>query len=247
MENTIQKHDKIVLMFSGGKDSLACLFLLKKYWDKINVMWVNTGAAFPEIIQLMDKIKEMVPHFTEVTSHQSSYIEAFGYPSDVVPINHTTVGELFTGKKKNKISIYLDCCAANISFPLRDAAALYGATLIIRGQKSCDGHKAPIVSNQVVGGIQYLFPIQDWSNEDVFAYLRMQDFPLPEFYSLKATSLDCWNCTAYCADHADKLQYMKKHHPKLAVKLLANLAMVKRVIAAELMPLNNLLEATHGR
>jgi len=33
-----------VLQLSGGKDSLACLYLLKPKWDDLIVAWVNTGA-----------------------------------------------------------------------------------------------------------------------------------------------------------------------------------------------------------
>jgi len=36
-----------VLQFSGGKDSLACLYLLKPRWHEIMVLWLSTPAVLP--------------------------------------------------------------------------------------------------------------------------------------------------------------------------------------------------------
>ena len=49
------RHKKAVLSFSGGKDSLACLHLCRPYRDKLTVAWVNTGAAFPHIVEFVRK------------------------------------------------------------------------------------------------------------------------------------------------------------------------------------------------
>jgi 3'-phosphoadenosine 5'-phosphosulfate sulfotransferase (PAPS reductase)/FAD synthetase len=58
----IERHKpgKAVLQFSGGKDSLACLLLLRPWWDRLTVMWVNTGAAFPETLELMEAVRSRV-------------------------------------------------------------------------------------------------------------------------------------------------------------------------------------------
>lgn len=244
--DVMDRHEKIVLQFSGGKDSMATLLFMRPWWNKINVMWVNTGAAFPEMIEFMDKIKSMVPTFTEVKTDQPAYIKQYGYPSDVVPIDNTFIGQIFSGIKENAISAYLDCCVSNISMPLDKATKATGATLIIRGQKNCDGHKSPIRNGHKEDGVEYFFPIQDWTNEEVFEFFKEQEFEVPEFYSLKSTSLDCWNCTAYCADHADKLSYMEKKHPEKFTELLDQLGIVRQSINKEVRHLDILLEKKHA-
>lgn len=45
MKHIIDRHERVVLFFSGGKDSLTCLLLLRPYWDRLTVCWINTGAA----------------------------------------------------------------------------------------------------------------------------------------------------------------------------------------------------------
>ena len=241
IEEIINKHAKISLLFSGGKDSMACLFLLKKYWNKINVMWVNTGAAFPETIEMMEYFKSILPIFTEIKSDQPNYINYFGLPSDVVPINKTLTGSFLLPNNETKINIYIDCCAANIWFPSYNAAKDYGATMIIKGTKSSDKQKSPIKSMDIVDGITHFMPIENWSNHDVLAYLKTQDFEIPDFYSLHDSSLDCWDCTAYCKNHIDKLNYMKNKHPEKHDKLIQKLCIVYKSIQEELNPMRQML------
>lgn len=237
----MEKHEKIVLMFSGGKDSLACLLLLKEWWHKIHVVFVNTGAAFPEILSMMEEWKQKLPNFHEIKSNQPAYVSYFGYPSDILPINYTNIGQLINSAHSVKINSYIDCCAANLWKPGADAVHQLGATLIIRGQKNTDSKRTPIRSGETCDGIEYLFPLQDWTDQDVMAYLKEKNFPLPPHYALKASSLDCWNCTAYCGEHKDKLEYMKTNHPDLHDELKVRLIEIKRAIHDEIQPLNDLV------
>lgn len=239
--DTINRHDKIALMYSGGKDSTACLYLLKEWWNKIHVVWVNSGAAFPEIIDFMAEMRQKLPNFIEVKSNQPDYVQAFGHPTEVLPVNYTALGQIIGEPQPVKLNSYLDCCATNIWRPAMDAARAVGATLIIRGQKNCDAKKAPIKSGSVHDGVEYFFPIEAWSHDEVRDYLGQQDFVVPPYYHLLASSLDCWNCTAYCYEHGDKLKYMKENHPALHDKYKEKLEQIHAAIKSETIPLLNLI------
>jgi PP-loop superfamily ATP-utilizing enzyme len=55
MDSPFDRHAKAILFFSGGKDSLACLHLLREYWDRVLVVWANPGEALPELRAQMDE------------------------------------------------------------------------------------------------------------------------------------------------------------------------------------------------
>lgn len=241
LDAVIERHQNIALMYSGGKDSTACLYLLKKWWEKIHVIWVNTGAAFPEIISSMEAMKKKLPNFVEVRSNQPDYIKTFGHPTEVLPVNYTALGQVMGEKQAFKLNSYIDCCATNIWRPAMDAARNIRATLIVRGQKNCDVKKSPIRSGQIDGGIEYLFPVETWSHGDVRDYLKKQDFVTPPYYDLLASSLDCWNCTAYCYEHKDKLVYMKNNHSELHDSYKNKLQQIYTAIQSESEPLLNLI------
>lgn len=226
---------RTVLQFSGGKDSLACLYLLEPRWSEITVAWVNTGAAFPETIALMERVRTQVPHFLEVAAEQS--IEREGYPADVLPIAATSWGHQFEGETGPRFQSRYSCCATALWAPMQRAMSELGATTIIRGQKLSDAKKTPIRSGQIVEGITYEFPLEDWTDVDVCRFLAEKKVPLPESYRYMSTGLDCWNCTAYLSENAGRLQYLQERHPAKYQHVAGVLSALANVTDRHLQPL----------
>ena len=233
MQDFFDRHEKVALMFSGGKDSIACLHLIKDYLDKTTVVWVNMGASFPEIEELMEETRAKVPHFLEIKTNQPESIKARGYPVDVVPVNYTDFGQAVTSIKDFKVRSYLECCAENFWIPCDTEVRKLGITGIIRGQRQSEGHRAPVKSGHIENGIEYSFPIESWSDSEVIDYLRSKDVVIDERLSMSHSSLDCWNCTAYMADSAERFNYIKKNHPAKYQSIVEIVKKIDNVITAE--------------
>ena len=119
------------------------------------------------------------------------------------------------GAKPVMVQDYLTCCFENIARPLHDAAMEHGITHLIRGQRNADEHKSTARDGSVVeGGITYLQPIEDWSSDEVLLYVA-RHIDLPVHFGLKHTSMDCYDCTAYQAEGADRVEFMRERHPQL--------------------------------
>lgn len=230
---SINRHKRIVFQFSGGKDSIACLLLLKDYLHKITVMWTNTGAAFPETIEQMEKVKQICPNFIEVNGHQPEQIEANGYPVDVLPVRNHLQSQYLTQQKRLPLQGFLGCCAANMMSPMHEATKNLGATLIIRGQKLTDHHKSPVRSGDVIDGIEYLFPIESLTDDQVMSLIKDSEL-LPKHYKDARTSLDCWSCTAYLEENQWKLPYLMAHHPEKGREVKKRLIMIRNEIMSDL-------------
>lgn len=100
---TLARHDRIALQLSGGRDSIACLYLMRPWLDRITVYWLNTGAAFPETLAVIEQMRAWVPHFVEIDGDQPGHVARHGIPSDLVPSSHTPIGLLATGKRAGAI------------------------------------------------------------------------------------------------------------------------------------------------
>jgi phosphoadenosine phosphosulfate reductase len=218
-----------VLQFSGGRDSLACLYLLEPRWEQITVAWCNPGMAFPETLAQMEQIRQTVPHFLEIHSHQS--IETQGYPVDILPIASTALGQHCEGHRGLMFQSRYDCCKSALWEPTQAAMKQMGATRIIRGEKYCDPKKSGLPNWAVVEGVTYEFPLYDWTDVEVASYLHDRGIELPANYRYMDTGLDCWNCSAYLDENSGKMRYMQQFHPEKYM-------VVKGV-------LQELLEATH--
>lgn len=215
-----------VLQLSGGKDSLACLYLLRPRWAGITVAWVNTGMAFPETLEQMQHIRALVPHFLEI--HSTQNIRSHGYPADVVPLD---VG--FQSR--------YGCCAHALWQPMHEAMKAMGAKVVIRGQKCADHLKGPLKSGTVIEGIEYQFPLEDWTDAEVYAYLKEIGVKLPANYALMSTGLDCWNCTAYLDAERGRLKYLRQFHPDKYAIVAGKLAELVRAIDTQSEPLRRIL------
>jgi 3'-phosphoadenosine 5'-phosphosulfate sulfotransferase (PAPS reductase)/FAD synthetase len=227
-------HTKTVLQCSGGLDSLACLYLLRPRWDELTVMWVNAGAAFPETLQQMAEIRELVPHFIEVRSNQPANIAQYGFPSDLLAAWDMPDGRIADDARTRRMQSPMTCCAANLWLPAMHATNLQGATLVIRGQRAEEAKKSPLRSGAVVDGIEYWFPIEDWSRSEVRTYLTREGVPIPAHYDYVDSSLDCMTCTAYVGENVGKFEYMKLRHPDAYRDVRRTIAEIIEAAASEL-------------
>lgn len=221
-----------VLQFSGGKDSLACLYLMRPYWDKLIVIWMNSGAAYPETVKQMESIRELVPRFIEVKADQPKHIALHGYPADVVPTAHTSFGAYFRPVGQ-LIQPWSSCCWANLWAPMQEATLKTGAKIVIRGQRRDEPRPSPIRSGHVENGITYLFPLEDWSEADVFRFLQEEGVSTPESYTWAGTSLDCWSCTAFLDERQQELRNMPNVHPELWPEVKRRLSVIRDAVDAD--------------
>jgi len=221
---------KLGLAFSGGKDSWACLWLNRDRLDDITVFWVDTGKNYPELLASIEYAKSLCPKFVVVRSDRDAQNREHGIPADVVPVQWTKVGQQFSGHKPVTIQAYLTCCYENISLPLHRAAIEHGITHLIRGQRDDEGHKSPSRSGTVVdGGITYIHPIEGWTGEEVRRFVA-KHMCMPEHFSLKHSSMDCYDCTAYRQDSEDRIEFMRERHPGLFAEYQHRRAMLDGVL-----------------
>ncbi len=111
-----------------------------------------------------------------------------------------------------------------------------GETLVIRGTKRADLARLPAESGDTSMGYELWLPLQDWSYDDVFAYLRSVDAPICRVYEHKVNAPECATCPAWWSE--GRTEYLKKYHPDLFNTYRAKLA----AVAAEVTPHWNALQ-----
>lgn len=221
-------HDRIALHFSGGKDSLACVHLMRANWDKITLYHVDTGDLLPEIREIVDAVANMVPRFVRINTDSGRWMGDVGLPSDLVPTSSTPMG-LMIGESAQRIVDRFECCAQNLWAPMHQKMAQDGITLVIRGTKRADIARLPAENGPTGAGYDLWLPLLDWSHEDVFAYLREVGAPICRVYEHKVNAPECATCPAWWSE--GRAAYLKAHHPELHAAYRAKLERVSREIA----------------
>ena len=246
--SALDRHERIVLQFSGGKDSLACLVALEPWWPKIVVAWGNRGADYPETHQVINQVRYLPVEFVDVRPpipHELS-MQAHGQPVDLVPLRNVEDVANLTGQPipGPRLQSYMACCNRLLWQPLQRFCEEYGATLIVRGQRNAEGMRSPVRSGDVINGVEYLLPIEDMTDKQVVSFLEAHGWPLPEHYLYTGKSLDCWSCTAYLHESQDRLAYTREFHPDLWRRLVPRLRAVQHAALAELTHLDAAVQLT---
>jgi 3'-phosphoadenosine 5'-phosphosulfate sulfotransferase (PAPS reductase)/FAD synthetase len=223
------KHSRVVLQSSFGKDSLACFYLLRPWWDRLTVMWSSRGDAYPEVREMFESIRPLVHEVIEVSGNAKVHVDMGAYPVDLVPVRMTWFGRTVEPSLKPFVLAYrYDCCSENFWKPTADATSAGDFDLVIRGQRDSEAKRTPASSGVVdADGRTYLFPIQRWTKYEVFAYLRAEGVEIPRQYAYGLSSLDCMGCTAYLDENANKLQYLREFHPDAAVEYEVRLRLIQ--------------------
>jgi len=245
MEEIFKRHDLAILQFSGGKDSLATLELCRPYLDKIIVAWVDTGAAFPHVVDFIyHAVKRVNASFQVVRplEPQPLSIEHYGFPVDILPARNTTFGALACTPRV-KMQSWFECCNRLIWQPMNDFVRDSGATLVIRGAKSCD-ELTGVKSGTVADEIEYFNPVETWDDEEVIEFLNENDVPVSDHFSMVRDSLDCYSCTAM-ADFtvsvaADRDDFMQRYYPLIYRQVQRNKLAIVGAIEEEVNRLEKL-------
>lgn len=211
-QEVINRHEKIAFQFSGGKDSTAALFLLQEYWPKMVVYWTNPGDPSKDTLEVLAVLRPHLPNFVEILSDVKGWRDIHGMPSDIVTWHGHWIGNKI-GMGAQKVSNRFDCCWNNLMLPMHERMLADGVTLIIRGTKDSDMPNQPINSGDVIDGIEFLYPIQNWSDGMVMNFLKEEGAPVADYYSYGAKSApECMGCTAWWSDK--KAKWLKAKHPE---------------------------------
>ncbi len=232
----LNRHGHGALHFSGGKDSLALVYLLRPHWDRLTFYHLDTGDLLPEVREIVSMVAGMVPDFRRVETDSRAWMALNGLPSDLVPTSSTPTG-LAIGASQQKIVDRFVCCASNLWLPMHQRMLMDGVKLVIRGTKQADLKRLQATSGDTSMGYELWLPILDWSHDDVFAYLREVGAPICRVYDDKVNAPECATCPAWWSE--GRAEYLKKYHPDLFAAYRAKLD----IVAAEIAPHHRALNA----
>lgn len=245
VQQVLSRHERVGFQFSGGRDSTVALYMLRQWWPQITVYHVDAGDQFPESRSVVARVRADIEtaggRFEVIFTDVEKSRQEFGLPSDLVPADNTPFGQLVAGKATTIVGRY-DCCWRNIMWPMHQRMQEDGITLIVRGQRDDEYATPPLRNGDVAGGIEFLYPVQGWTGDQVEEYLRSRSLPIADFYPegvLRAS--DCMTCTAWWDD--GRAQYLKRFHPKAHGIFISRAQQVREAIDRQRAWLDHELEA----
>lgn len=212
INDAFRRHEKVAFHFSGGRDSTAALYAMHDYWDRMAVYHVDTCDQFPETAAVVDEVERDIGKLIRIKSDVNEVRQQFGMPSDIVPVdNQDGLGRAVSGRELRLIPRY-ECCARTLMVPMHQRMTADGITLIVRGQRDSEFTNPLARSGYRDGNYELMFPIQEWTDQEVMSYLKGNELPLAPYYDAGMRQApECIGCTAWWGE--GRLKYLSEHHP----------------------------------
>jgi phosphoadenosine phosphosulfate reductase len=172
-----------VLSTSFGAEDMVLLDLIQRHQLPIAIFTLDTGRLPEETYRLMQAVEE---HYGRCVS------VVFPDPQAVQRL----VAAIGINGFYDSVDSRKACCAVRKTEPLARALAGKSAWVTgLRAAQSVTRAQLPARERDGTYGVEKFNPLHDWSEADVWAYLRAGDVPYNELHDRFYPSIGCAPCT----------------------------------------------------
>ena len=188
----VSEHKKVCYANSLGSESMVLTDLIWGHVPEIDVFSIDTGRLHPETYDLIERVQKRYGRALKVYFPDTDEMEAW--------VDANGINGFRDGLEQRR-----GCCAIRKLGPFRRAVAGHGAwvTGIRRGQSKSRALAAPVEWDQEYG-LHKVSPLLDWSETDIWDYIRKKRLPYNSLHDSGFPSIGCAPCTRAVEPGADE-------------------------------------------
>ncbi len=172
-----------VLTTSFGAEDMVLFDLIGKEFRGISIATLDTGRLPEETYQVWQRATERYRRKVEAYFPEAAAVEQY------VRINGINAFYESVAQRK-------DCCAMRKVAPLKRALAGKRAWITgLRRAQAVTRKDLPVSEFDADHGLEKFSPLADWSEEDVWNYIRANDVPYNALHDAGYPSIGCAPCT----------------------------------------------------
>lgn len=178
-----QNYTPAVLASSFGAEDMVLMDLICKHAPGIAIFTLDTGRLPKETYALMQQVKLHYNKEVQIYFPDAGEVEAF-------------VTSHGPNAFYDSVELRKQCCGIRKVQPLKRALAGKKAWLTgMRRSQSVTRAELPVSEWDEDHGLQKFSPLTDWSNGNVWAYIRAFDVPYNKLHDEGFASIGCAPCT----------------------------------------------------
>ena len=178
-----QDHARAVLASSFGAEDMVLVDLIARNALPIGIFTLDTGRLPEQTLALIDRVRDRYVLPVDVYSPDPSRLEPF--------VRTHGVNAFY-----ESVDLRKACCAIRKTEPLARALAGKGAWITgLRREQSVTRSDVPNQEFDTVHGLAKFNPLIDWTEDDVWTYLRDHQVPYNALHDQGYPSIGCAPCT----------------------------------------------------
>lgn len=175
--------DKIALSSSMSAEDQVLTDIIIKSNPNAKIFTLDTGRLFPETYDLIDRTSKRYKINIEVMFPNSERVEEM--------VNSKGINLFYDSVENRKL-----CCHIRKIEPLKRALQKLDAWIVgLRASQSITRAELDVVQWDEVNGLIKINPLANWSEEDVWEYVKKHNVPYNPLHDKGFPSIGCLPCT----------------------------------------------------
>jgi phosphoadenosine phosphosulfate reductase len=183
LRDSVSEFKNVCYANSLGAESMVLTDLIWGSVPEIEMFSIDTGRLYPETYDLIERVQKRYGRTLRVYYPEASDVEDW-------------VGKHGINGFREGLNQRHGCCSVRKVEPFRRAVAGHGAwvTGIRRGQSAGRAMAAPVAWDAAYG-LHKISPLLDWSEDEVWEYIRKKRLPYNALHDSGFPSIGCAPCT----------------------------------------------------
>jgi phosphoadenosine phosphosulfate reductase len=183
LRGAVSEFKNVCYANSLGAESVVLTDLIWTHVPDIEIFSIDTGRLYPETYDLIERVQHRYGRQLRIYYPEASAVESW-------------VGSNGINGFRDSLEQRQGCCTVRKVEPFRRAVAGRGAwvTGIRRGQSASRALSAPVEWDAEYG-LHKVAPLLEWSEEDIWSYIRKKRLPYNSLHDSGFPSIGCAPCT----------------------------------------------------
>jgi len=183
LADIVKDYTAATLATSYGAEDMVLMDLICKFAPEIDMFTLDTGRLPKETYDVMQQAKAHYKRNVKVYYPDAEELETF-------------VTEKGPNAFYDSVELRKQCCGIRKVKPLKRALTANKAWLTgMRRSQAVTRTDLPVSEWDEGFGLQKFSPLTDWSNGDVWAYIKAFDVPYNKLHDQGVASIGCAPCT----------------------------------------------------
>ena len=183
LAQAVREHAPVIFSNSMGAEDMLLTDLINRYQPDIAMFSLDTGRLPQETYDLMQKVRERYHVPLQIFFPDAAQVEKY--------VAQNGVNGFY-----DSVALRKACCHMRKVEPLRRALVGKGAWITgMRREQAATREGLQVASFDADHGLYKFNPLLDWSNAEMWAYIKQHDVPYNKLHDQFYSSIGCAPCT----------------------------------------------------